>query len=68
MATTNDDVNKFVKELHQAVKTGNTTLANTSYEANWTKLTEKHFKQSEWPAAEQIANLVENGMNRPHSG
>lgn len=31
------------------------------YEQGWNKLTQAHYAQSEWPEAETIAPLVQNG-------
>lgn len=34
------------------------------YESGWNKLTQAHYAQSEWPEAEVIAPLVQNGQYR----
>lgn len=35
------------------------------YESGWNKLTQAHYAQSEWPEAEVIAPLVQNGQSLP---
>jgi len=56
----NDSVKSFIASFHQAVKDNSLVLINQNYDANWGKLTEKFFKQAEWPSAAVVAPLVGN--------
>lgn len=57
MAT--DDINAFISNFHVSIKGGDLTHINSNYE-NWNRLTDKYFKQSEWPRSESISNLLQD--------
>jgi translation initiation factor 3 subunit L len=35
-----------------------------AYDSGWNRLTEKHYSKTEWPEAEVIAPLVNDGLFR----
>ena len=47
--------------FHQAVLDNNLPEITAAYESGWNKLTEKFYSKTEWPEAELIAPLVNNG-------
>jgi translation initiation factor 3 subunit L len=54
-------VRKFVLDFQQAIKDQNVYQIAQFYDNHWNKLTEKYYKQSEWPAPEAITPIVNNG-------
>jgi len=53
-----DDVDHFLGRLENGLATRNVPLLNELYEDNFWKLTDKHYKQKEWPSAEAVAQQV----------
>jgi translation initiation factor 3 subunit L len=60
---------QFIVHFHQAVLDNNLAEITVAYESGWNRLTEKYYAKTEWPEAEVIAPLVNDGecqaMNRP---
>jgi len=52
---------QFIVRFHQAVLDNNLAEITISYESGWNKLTEKFYAKTEWPEAEIIAPLVNDG-------
>lgn len=52
---------QFIIHFHQAVVNNNLQEISVAYESGWNRLTEKFFPKTEWPEAEIIAPLVDNG-------
>ena len=52
---------KFIVHFHQAVVQNNLEQITVAYESGWNKLTEKYYAKTEWPEAEVIAPLVNDG-------
>lgn len=52
---------QFIVHFHQAVVNNNLEQITVAYESGWNKLTEKHYAKTEWPEAEVIAPLVNDG-------
>jgi translation initiation factor 3 subunit L len=48
--------------FHQAVLENNLPEITVAYESGWNKYTEKFYARTEWPEAEIIAPLVNDGM------
>ncbi len=59
MAT--DDVKEYLVGFYEAVKSGDSTQISTHYD-NWNKVTEKYYKQSEWPSPDSISSWVKDGV------
>lgn len=47
--------------FHQAVLDNNLAEITVAYESGWNRLTEKYYAKTEWPEAEIIAPLVNDG-------
>ena len=47
--------------FHQAVLDNNLAEITVAYESGWNKYTEKFYARTEWPEAEVIAPLVNDG-------
>jgi translation initiation factor 3 subunit L len=47
--------------FHQAVLDNNLAEITVAYESGWNRLTEKYYAKTEWPEAEVIAPLVNDG-------
>lgn len=47
--------------FHQAVLDNNLSEITVAYESGWNRLTEKYYAKTEWPEAEIIAPLVNDG-------
>lgn len=54
---------QFLVLFHQAIIENDLTTITSMYESGWNKLTQAHYAQSEWPEAEVIAPLVQNGQS-----
>ena len=52
---------QFIVHFHQAVLDNNLPEITVAYESGWNKLTEKFYAKVEWPEAEIIAPLVNDG-------
>jgi len=52
---------QFIVHFHQAVLENNLAEITVAYESGWNKYTEKFYSRSEWPEAEIIAPLVNDG-------
>jgi hypothetical protein len=61
MASIPDSVKSFIQTFYQAVKENQLLQINQHYDNHWGKLTEKYFKQAEWPSAATISPLVNDG-------
>ena len=48
--------------FHEAVTKNNLQDISVAYESGWNRLTEKYYAKAEWPEAEIIAPLVDNGV------
>jgi hypothetical protein len=55
---------QFIVHFHQAVLENNLAEITVAYESGWNRLTEKHYSKTEWPEAEVIAPLVNDGLSR----
>lgn len=53
---------QFIVHFHQAVVSNNLEQITASYESGWNRLTEKYYAKTEWPEAEIIAPLVNDGV------
>ena len=49
--------------FYQAVQENNLAEITVAYESGWNRLTEKHYAKTEWPEAELIAPLVNDGTH-----
>ena len=56
---------QFIVHFYQAVQENNLAEITVSYESGWNRLTEKYYAKTEWPEAELIAPLVNDGTY-PH--
>ena len=52
---------QFIVHFHQAVLDNNLAEITVAYESGWNRLTEKYYAKTEWPEAEIIAPLVNDG-------
>ena len=52
---------QFIVHFHQAVLENNLAEITVAYESGWNRYTEKFYARSEWPEAEVIAPLVNDG-------
>jgi translation initiation factor 3 subunit L len=52
---------QFIIHFHQAVLENNLAEITIAYESGWNKCTEKFYAKTEWPEAEVIAPLVNDG-------
>jgi translation initiation factor 3 subunit L len=52
---------QFIVHFHQAVLDNNLAEITAAYESGWNRLTEKYYAKTEWPEAEVIAPLVNDG-------
>lgn len=52
---------QFIVHFHQAVLDNNLAEITVAYESGWNKCTEKFYSRTEWPEAEVIAPLVNDG-------
>lgn len=52
---------QFIVHFHQAVLENNLAEITVAYESGWNRLTEKFYSKTEWPEAEVIAPLVNDG-------
>ena len=50
-------------QFHQAVLDNNLQEITVLYESGWNRLTEKFYAKTEWPEAEVIAPLVNDGAH-----
>lgn len=53
---------QFIVHFHQAVLDNNLPEITVAYESGWNRLTEKFYAKTEWPEAEAIAPLVNDGV------
>lgn len=54
---------QFIVHFHQAVLENNLPEITIAYESGWNKYTEKFYARAEWPEAEVIAPLVNDGQS-----
>lgn len=59
-----EPVKAFITQFHQTIKDQQVTQINQNYDNGWSKVTEKYYKQSEWPSASQIAPIVNDGTTQ----
>jgi translation initiation factor 3 subunit L len=52
---------QFIVHFYQAVQENNLAEITVAYESGWNRLTEKYYAKTEWPEAELIAPLVNDG-------
>ncbi len=52
---------QFIIHFHKAVLEHNLAEITVAYESGWNKYTEKYYSRTEWPEAELIAPLVNDG-------
>lgn len=52
---------QFIVQFHQAVLDNNLSEITNAYDQGWNRLTEKFYSKTEWPEAELIAPLVNDG-------
>jgi hypothetical protein len=52
---------QFIIRFHQVVLGHNLAEITVAYESGWNKYTEKFYAKSDWPEAEAIAPLVDDG-------
>ena len=55
---------RSIVHFHQAVLDNNLAEITVAYESGWNRLTEKFYSKTEWPEAEIIAPLVNDGEYR----
>ena len=55
------DAVQFIVHFHKAVLDNNLAEITVAYESGWNRLTEKFYSKTEWPEAEVIAPLVNDG-------
>lgn len=55
---------QFIVHFHQAVLDNNLAEITVAYESGWNKYTEKFYARTEWPEAEVIAPLVNDGESQ----
>lgn len=55
---------QFIVHFHQAVLDNNLAEITVAYESGWNRLTEKYYAKTEWPEAEIIAPLVNDGESQ----
>ena len=55
-------------QFHKAVLDNNLAEITVLYESGWNRLTEKYYAKTEWPEAEIIAPLVNEGASQVHVG
>lgn len=64
MSVIPDAVKSFLSSFAQALRdpasTGFSGITHL-YDQQWSKLTDKYYKQSEWPTSSAIAEIVQNG-------
>jgi translation initiation factor 3 subunit L len=53
-----DQVKNFILGFQQAIKDQNIAQITQNYDNNWNKLTDKFYKQTEWPSVDNVAPLV----------
>lgn len=58
---------QFIVHFHQAVMDNNLSDITVAYESGWNRMTEKFYAKTEWPEAEVIAPLVNDGEVAPFS-
>jgi translation initiation factor 3 subunit L len=58
-----DQVKTFLTQFHQTIKDQQVTQINQNYDNGWSKITEKYYKQSEWPTVAQVSPLVGDGAS-----
>lgn len=56
-----DQVKNFILGFQQAIKDQNIAQITQNYDNNWNKLTDKFYKQTEWPSVDNVAPLVNEG-------
>ena len=56
---------QFIVHFHKAVLDNNLAEITVAYESGWNRLTEKFYSKTEWPEAEVIAPLVNDGKTAP---
>ncbi len=54
---------QFIAHFHKAVLDNNLAEITVAYESGWNRLTEKFYAKTEWPEAEVIAHLVNDGAS-----
>lgn len=54
-----DEVKNFLVNLNEAIENRNVYYIQTLYEHHFPKLSETYFEKKEWPAAEEVAELVD---------
>jgi len=54
---------QFIVHFHKAVLENNLAEITVAYESGWNKYTEKFYSRTEWPEAEVIAPLVNDGQS-----
>ena len=54
---------QFIMHFHRAVLENNLAEITVAYESGWNKYTEKFYARTEWPEAELIAPLVNDGTS-----
>ena len=57
---------QFIIHFHKAVLEHNLPEITVAYESGWNKYTEKYYARTEWPEAELIAPLVNDGNAPPN--
>jgi hypothetical protein len=71
-----DGAKAFVKQLQRALRSAGTSAAAAArkekggrgelvnlYESEFPKLTERYFKASSWPTAEQMGEIIDDGAD-----
>ena len=53
---------QFIVHFYQAVQENNLAEITIAYESGWNRLTEKYYAKTEWPEAELISPLVNDGI------
>lgn len=58
-------ISQFIVHFHKAVLDNNLADITVAYESGWNKYTEMFYAKTEWPEAETIAPLVNDGVSTP---
>lgn len=62
LATIPDAIKKYIVSFHNALQNNALSEVTAAYEGSWNRLTEKFYAKTEWPEAEVIAPLVQEGV------
>jgi len=61
LAAVPDPVKRYIIAFYQAIQNNSLPEITAAYEGSWSRLTDKFYAKTEWPEAEVIAPLVQEG-------